>query len=213
MMSEFNTVPSLLGVYQQSEAEKKLMARLGPDAADKAQQFAAQWSQLVAWSWLEPEDYEEQEKPSEEQENLRQAFISVIKELTRYCIAEHYCPGMFVEDIKTQSDLLSQYLNGNTPESGLTLPKVYYQLTNRYDYAFKEEFTQSFVWVVNAERFHGWLAGYNEKDDKFVMVLAYPPRPALSPAVLQASELRDWCQGKGDGGYTPRNPYIPTCIC
>ena len=212
-MSEFNTIASLLGIYQQTDVEKKLMERWGPDATDKAQQFAAQWSQLVAWSWLEPDDYEEQEKPSQEQENLRQELIAVVKELARYGIAEHYCPGMFVEDIKTQSALLSQYLNGDTPESGLTLPKLYYQLTNRYDYAFQKEFTQSLVWLVTVDRFHGWLAGYNETEDKFVMVLAYPPRPALSASVLQVSELRDWSQGKGDGGYTPPNPYIPMCFC
>jgi hypothetical protein len=214
-MSEFNTIASLLGVYTQTNLEKKLIKTLGGDiiAPDITQRFAAQWSQLVAWSWLEPEDYGTEERPSDEQEALRKAFIATVKELGRYCIAEHYCPGMFGKNIKDQSDLLSQYLTGELSEGDLTLPKLYKQLTGKDDYTFKPEFTQHFIWVVTVDRFNGWLAGYNETEDKFVMVLAYPPRPALSPSVLQASDLRQWSQGKGDGDYTPPNPYIPTCIC
>lgn len=222
-MSEFNTIASLLGVYTQTNLEKRLIKKLRGDtiaqdggdtiAQDITQRFATQWSQLVAWSWLEPEDYGAEEQPSAEQENLRQQFIETVKELGRYCIAEHYCPGMFVDNIQAQSDLLSQYLTEEEQESGLTLPQLYKQLTGKDDYTFKKEFTQLFIWVVTVDRFNGWLAGYNEEKDKFVMVIAYPPRPALSPSVLQVSDLRQWSQAKGDGDYTPPNPYIPTCIC
>jgi hypothetical protein len=216
-MSEFNTIPSLLGVYQDTEAETLLKERMGPEAIDITRQVVAQWSQLVAWSWLEPDDYEEQEKPSDEQENLRKGFINALKDLARSCITEHYSPGTFIDQILVGSDTLSQYLNGDISESGLTLPDLYKQLTKKDDYVFQNEFTQIFLWVITLDRFNGWLAGYIEENgnikDKFVLVLAYPPRPALSPSVLTASELRDWSQGLGDGGYTPPNPYIPTCAC
>jgi hypothetical protein len=217
-MSEFNTIPLLLGVYQQTDVEKKLIERLGggTTATEKVQQFAAQWSQLVAWSWLEPSDYEGDKPSNDDREELRLAFIREVKKLARLCIAEHYCPNMSGDQqpIVEQSDRLSEYLAGKlSSKSGLTLPKLYHELTNKDDYAFTEEFTKLFWWVVTVDRFNGWLAGYNEKEDKFVMVVAYPPRPAISPSVLTASDLRDWSQGKGDGGYTPRNPYIPTCMC
>lgn len=216
-MSEFNTIPSLLGVYQDTDAETRLKEKMGAKAIDITRQVVAQWSQLVAWSWLEPDDYEEQEKPSEEQENLRKAFINALKDLARSCITEHYSPGTFIDQIVAGSDTLSQYLNGDLSESGLTLPALYKQLTGKEDYVFQKEFTQIFLWVITLDRFNGWLAGYIEENgnikDKFVLVLAYPPRPALSPSVLTASELRDWSQGKGDGNYTPPNPYIPTCNC
>lgn len=215
-MSEFNTIPLLLGVYQQTDVEKKLMERLGGGATaiDQVQKFATQWSQLVAWSWLEPSDYDG-EKPSDDRESLRLAFIREVKKLARLGLAEHYCPNMFGDQqhIVEQSDRLSEYLAGKLPESGLTLPMLYHELTHRNDYAFTEEFIQHFWWVVTVDRFNGWLAGYNKTADKFVMVVAYPPRPALSPSVLSASELHNWTQGKGDGDYTPRNPYIPTCVC
>lgn len=216
-MSEFNTIQTLVGAYQPTEAEnmlKMLLKGMGLDPTNTTQQFAAQWSQLVAWSWLEPDDYGEHEKPTEAQENLRQEFINAVKELARTCIQEHYCPGMFVDQIIAQSDRLSQYLTGEILVSGLTLLELYKQLNNsQQPYAFTKELMQNFILVVTVDRFNGWLAGYNNKENKFVMVIAYPPRPALSPSVLQASELRQWSQGKGDGGYTPDNPYIPTCAC
>lgn len=216
-MSEFNTIPSLLGVYQEAEAKTRLKEKLGAEATDITRQAIAQWSQLVAWSWLEPDDYEEPEKPSAEQENLRKGFINALKDLARSCITEHYSPGTFIDQIVAGSDTLSQYLNGDISEGCLTLPALYKQLTGKDDYVFQKEFTQIFLWVITLERFNGWLAGYVEENgnikDKFVLVLAYPPRPALSPSVLTVSELRDWSQGKGDGNYTPSNPYIPTCVC
>jgi len=217
-MSEFNTITSLLGVYQDM-AETLLKQRMGNEAIDITRQVVTQWSQLVAWSWLEPDDYEEQEKPSDEQENLRKAFINALKELARSCLTEHYSPGTFIDQIMAGSETLSHYLNGELPENGngLKLPDLYQQLTGKEDYVFKKEFTQNFLWVITLDRFNGWLGGYIEENgnikDKFVLVLAYPPRPALSPSVLTASELRDWSQGKGDGNYTPPNPYIPACNC
>ncbi|MEG4215248.1 hypothetical protein QUA27_08760 [Microcoleus sp. Pol14C6] len=217
-MSELNTIRLLLGTYQQTEVEKKLIEKLGggTTATDKVQRFAAQWSQLVAWSWLEPSDYEGKKTSDDDaQESLRQEFIRVVKELARVCIAEHYCPNMFEDQqhIVEQSDRLSDYLTGKLSKNGLTLPNLYKDLTHRDDYAFTEEFTKLFLWVVSIDRYHGWLAGYNEDKDKFVMVIAYPPRPALSPSVLSASDLHNWIQNKGDADYTPRNPYIPTCMC
>jgi hypothetical protein len=215
-MSEFNTTQSLVSAYQPTQAEddlKTLLKKMELDPTETTQQFAAQWSQLVAWSWLEPHDYSEN-KPNEAQENLRKEFIDAVKKLARSCIQEHYCPGMFVDQIIAQSDRLSQYLTGDISVSDLTLRKLHEQLTNNLKpYVFTKELTQNFIWVVTVDRFNGWLAGYNEKKNKFVMVLAYPPRPAISPSVLTASDLRDWSQGKGDGGYTPSNPYIPTCGC
>ena len=218
-MSEFNTIPSLLGVYQEPEAKTRLKKKLGAEATDITRQAIAQWSQLVAWSWLGPDDYYELNEPSSaEQENLRKAFINALKDLARSCITEHYSPGTFIDQIVAGSDTLSQYLNGElSSENGLTLPALYKQLTGKDDYVFKQEFTQIFLFVITLDRFNGSLAGYIEENgnikDKFVLVLAYPPRPALSPSVLTASELRDWSQGLGDGNYTPANPYIPTCGC
>lgn len=219
-MSDFNTIPSLLGVYQDTDAETRLKKKMGAEATEKTRQVVAQWSQLVAWSWLEPDDYyelQEQDKHSDEEENLRKAFINALKDLARSCITEHYSPGTFIDQILAGSDTLSQYLNGDISESGLTLPALYKQLTGKHDYVFEKEFTQNFLWLITLDRFNGWLAGYIEENgnikDKFVLVLAYPPRPALSPSVLTASELRDWSQGIGDGNYTPPNPYIPTCNC
>ena len=220
-MSEFNTIPSLLGLYQDTPAETKLKEKLGDGKNRKTRRLLTQWSQLVAWSWLGPDDYYElgQDTPSNEQENLRKGFIDAVKELASVCITEHYCPGTCIDQILTRSDILSKYFNGALPESGLKLPALYKQLTGKDDYVFEKEFTQNFLWVITLERFNGWVAGYVEEShngkikDKFVLVLAYPPRPALSPSVLTASELRDWSQNPEADGYTPPNPYIATCNC
>ena len=126
-MSEFNTIPSLLGVYQEAEAKTRLKEKLGTEATDITRQAIAQWSQLVAWSWLGPDDYYElqQETPSADQENLRKAFINALKDLARSCITEHYSPGTFIDQIVAGSDTLSQYLNGElSSENGLTLPAL-----------------------------------------------------------------------------------------
>lgn len=216
---KFHTVLSLMDEYELGEIEKKVRATLGSErkAIDITQRFTTQWSQLVAWSWLEPNDYKEGEKPSSEQENLRKAFISAVEDLARSCIANCYSP---IEEIYTKSDLLSQYLNGKIPQSGLTLPELYKDklryrsdMTDKPEYVFDKEYTQNFIWMITVDRFHGWFVGYDEANNKFLMVLAYPPRPAFSPSVLEPSDLIQWSKNRGKGGYIVPNPYIPTCAC
>lgn len=219
-MSPFNPLRSLLLSPEQVEAEKKLDAKFNEDQRRLA---AKQWSQLVAWSWLTPDDYTE-ELPSPESETLRLAFIDVVKALAQSDIENFYsAENNFDKAVKASSQALSNMLSGETCQDSLTLPKLYQNLTNEDNYIFSKmltdkdgkerRFADFFWWGIMVDRFTGSCISYDESTDRYVLLLAYPPRPSLNSSVLTAHELFEWSSGKGTGNYLPDNPYIPTCNC
>ncbi len=199
------------------------------------QKLAKQWSQLVVWSWLEPTDYPQ--RLGDDEEGLRLKFIETVKELARLNIR-----GLYEKELADQpdpnnpdlnifeavSEQLSKLLSGKTTvgSNKLTLPALYKKLTDpegqaSSDYVFNtkigsRDFTDYFVWGILIDRFTGVCVEHLDKDkpneDKFVVLLAYPARPALSPSVLTLKELQEWIADKGSG-YLHPNPYIPTCNC
>jgi len=225
-MGQFNTIDSFRSPngYKLTEAEQKLIEEIKniydcskETAQKKLQELAKQWSQLVAWSWLNLKTDYPNYTPLKGEEKLQENFIDVVKELARFGLMEHYCPDMYKEKIKQLSDTLSKYLNWDKAQMTIDLGKVYNNFTKQNDdnsnYGFQANVTNKILWLVTIDHFHGWVAGYNDHEDKFIMVLAYPPCPAISPSVLEKSDLISWIENKGDGEYTSTNPYIPTCVC
>lgn len=206
--NSLDRILDILGTEDKFEAQTKLRERF---AVTDIQKAVTQWSQLIAWSWLEPEDYPADQQPSADQEQLRSAFIEAIQATALILIREHYQPGDLIEDMQRRSDELSKILNGTAPEgSSLTLPQLYQKLTGKNDYIFTQELTDQFLWVTSVERFTGICAGFY--NDKIVQLLACPPRPV--PSVLKGQVLRQWAtQGDTQDPYTPPSPYIPTCNC
>lgn len=200
----------ILGTKDEVEAQTKLEEKFSYEEMDRA---LNQWSVLCAWSWLEPNEYPQNKKPSADEENLRHAFIDAIKKSAMTLTKERYAPGDWIGDIKRASYEISEILNGEKPEKcKIKLPDLYEKITGKKDYFFTEEHTKSFLWVISVERFTGLCAGYLPEKDMIVHLLAYPPRP--TPSTLSTKELVDWSgQKNADGEYYPPTPYIPTCNC
>jgi hypothetical protein len=233
-----NPLRSLLSL-EHIEAEDALNKKFVEASEPLAlQKLAKQWSQLVVWSWLEPSDYPQ--RPGDDEEGLRQTFIATVKELARLNIRGLYEKELAdardpnnsnLNPFEVVSEQLSALLRGKKVGSNpLTLPALYNQLTNQdpasSDYVFNKtignktigtrNFTDYFVWGILIDRFTGVCVEHLDKDnpdkDKFVVLLAYPARPALNPSVLTLEELQEWIADTGDG-YLHPNPYIPTCNC
>jgi hypothetical protein len=213
-----NPLRSLL-TPEQIKAEEALNIKF---TSEQLQKLAKQWSQLVVWSWLEPTDYPQ--PPSDNEEKLRQKFIEIVKELAHVNIR-----GLYEEELgnsnpnplEEASEDLSKLLRGETQVASLALPELYNNLTGQKptssDYIFNRTiqtkiFTDYFVWGILIDRFTGVCVDYLADKDKFVVLLAYPSRPALSPSFLTLKELQEWIADKGSG-YLHPNPYIPTCNC
>ena len=210
-ISPLDRMLDILGTTDKIEAKQQLDRKFPGGDLKKA---TTQWSQLVAWSWLEPDDYPADRQPTPAQEDLRAIFIAAIKATALILIQEQYQAGELLEDIKTRSDQLSDILNGTTKSSNssIGLPDLYQQITNKNDYFFTKDHTNSFLWVTSIQRFTGICAGYLTEADQIVQVLAYPPRPTSS--TLPTEELRTWSQQENtQGSYLPPTPYIPTCNC
>jgi hypothetical protein len=232
MVSNPNPLRSLLSPAH-TEAEDALNAKF-VDNPLALQKLAKQWSQLVVWSWLEPTDYPQQ--LGDDEEGLRQTFIETVKGLASLNIRGLYekelanAPDPNNPDLnpfEAVSEQLSALLSGKTTvgNNKITLPALYNRLTKQdpasSDYIFNKtigtrNFTDYFVWGILIDRFTGICVEHLDKDkpdkDKFVVLLACPARPALSPSVLTLKELQEWIADKGTG-YLHPNPYIPTCNC
>jgi hypothetical protein len=200
----------ILGTEDKFEAQTKLQEKFGEE---KIEQAVNQWSVLCAWSWLEPDDYPDAQKPSDDEEKLRLAFIKAIKATALTLIKEHYKPGASFKEITARSNDLSNILNGTEPKNyKIKLPELYKKITSKKDYVFTKELTNSFLWLTSVDRFNGMCAGYLPEQKKIVQILAYPPRPI--PSTLSTQELIDWSeQKKTKEEYYPATPYIPTCNC
>ncbi|NET62357.1 MAG: hypothetical protein F6K47_41520, partial [Symploca sp. SIO2E6] len=179
-MTQFDTIVNkvngFLPSYQKTQAEEELEKKFD---LNQVQQLIKQWSSLVVWSWLEltnyPQDY--QNKPTPEEEYLRQDFIYQVKDLARLNMQEHYCPNMFTDIIKLRSQQISNYLIGKQPQTGLNLSALSQKITGQQDNIFND-FSKNCWWLISVDEFHGWLLDYKENQGKSVIVLAYPPCPA-----------------------------------
>lgn len=208
--SPLDRILGILGTEDKFEAQTRLSEKFSEEIVYKA---VTQWSQLVAWSWLEPADYPADRKPTDDEEALRNAFVAAIKATAMVFVRENYSPGEAIAEIKAKSSELADILSGQAPKKAkITLPKIYHKITSKDDYVFTDKLTDKFLWIASVERFTGVCAGYLPEDDQIVQILAYPPRP--TPSTLTGKDLLDWSRKTDtDKNYIPPSPYIPTCNC
>jgi len=218
-MTQFklNTVDRLIkgSEYQPTDAESKMEFTFGSPAV---KDMVTEWSRLVAWSWLESDD-----KTSETEKNLKQKFIDIVEKIGAETVQLHYCPQMETDTLLNASAELSNLLKHQD------FIDLYKERTGNPLFGFLQEvkvpgseetvtLADKCVWLMTLDHFSGWVAGTMEVDgqEKFLVVLSYPPRPAMaaegSPFLTKA-KIEEWSAGKGDGGYMPPSPYIPTCGC
>ncbi|NEQ75795.1 MAG: hypothetical protein F6K23_23780 [Okeania sp. SIO2C9] len=62
--------------------------------------------------------------------------------------------------------------------------------------------------------FNGWITDPDPNSPHMLtVVIAFPPRPALSDATVTNTELEDWIDNRSPVKFMSENPYIPTCSC
>ncbi|MEM8643104.1 MAG: hypothetical protein AAGG51_30450 [Cyanobacteria bacterium P01_G01_bin.54] len=237
-MSSFNPAPfNPLRGFLTSEnifAERQLDEAFTLEQRKAAVQH---WSQLVAWSWLTPDDLarvpDSSDSISPQSEALRRLFIMTLKDLARWGLQNYYladaaCAAM----VKEHSQKLSDLLAGRTRVDGLNLPDFYEKHLGKQPLIFAQEvegriFADYFWFGVQVDHYWGMVVDYAAGDTadvdatgttgKFTLLISYPARPSLeNPDVLTRKELYDWATYEGSeefGQYYPPNPYIPTCIC
>lgn len=97
----------------------------------------------------------------------------------------------------------------------LTLADVYNKLMpNQQDYVFEGIYLSNFYAEVITDEYNGSVSfDFFGKDNptgksKFIVVIPYPPKPALSELTVTNEELSTWAKS---GSYVPPhyNPYIP----
>lgn len=218
-MTQFklNSVDRLLNIYKDTKtvAEASMESSFGSSAV---QDMVTHWSQLVAWSWIEPET-----DTSPIEKALKQEFVTTVQKIGSETVKLHYCPDMATDELVAASDALSALLKNET------FVDLYKKRTQNDSFVFTEPSLQKVdgehatlvdkcIWLITVDHFTGWVAGTAEHDgeEKFVVVMSYPPRPALAESkdspFLTKQKLQDWSQGVRSD-YLPESPYIPTCGC
>lgn len=218
-MTQFklNSVDRLLDTYKDTKtvAEGTMEKTFGSSAV---QDMVTHWSQLVAWSWLEPEA-----DASPVEKELKHKFVKTVQKVGSETVKLHYCPDMETDELVDASEALSTLMKDED------FIDLYKKRTQNESFVFTEPSLQKIdgehttlvdkcIWMITVDHFTGWVAGTAEQDgeEKFVVVMSYPPRPALAESddspFLTKKKLQDWSQGVRSD-YVPESPYIPTCGC
>lgn len=207
MVDQFNTPPT-------TSLPEELR---NPEDLARIKRVITQWSQLAAWSWtthLAFDDDDDNQTKKGEELTLKQYFSKLLKNqaMSRMAATE-YGDLESAEKARISSDTIKQVLMGKetAPHIKLTLPEVYQQLTEQTDFIFSDPFIDQFRFEVTVDSFTGSIRKNeeNNKSEKYVAVIAYPPRPALSEFTVTEQQLNDWMRDKGSGDYLPPSPYIP----
>jgi hypothetical protein len=88
------------------------------------------------------------------------------------------------------------------------------------DESVKSMFKEMFYVRVITNSFVGKIIYAQGKDasspdkDKYILELAYPPRPQLSDITITEEKLSIWANKPTDGSYeVPPSCYVPWCVC
>lgn len=103
-------------------------------------------------------------------------------------------------------------IKGILEESELTIQQILGIPDDDYPFT-KTGFMEILHPVINLDSFSGGLSSYDYALRKFIVVLAYPPRPEFSPATVQKEKVVNWAQDNNNGNWLPPSAYIPTCGC
>ncbi|MEM8639705.1 MAG: hypothetical protein AAGG51_12940 [Cyanobacteria bacterium P01_G01_bin.54] len=217
----------------------ELEERLNAVEKGLPEKMSEQWSQLVAWSWLSKNNWEQSSggdaPPGYNQ--LRRKFIDVVKNLAYYTMLNYYSQDAYFSRPRSEADQasvefcsleLSKLLTGETEVAGKSLPTLFNTLTGE-DLVFATKEIQSggqsillanFFWFgIQVDRFTGSCVAYDQNNDRYTLLLAYPPRPEVSEnpetinAPLTTSDLYTRIVDGYDEGNPNQNPYIATCNC
>ncbi len=184
-----------------------------PENSAKIRIIIKQWTQLIAWTWTDFLAFEQDETNKDEEKQLKEYFSSILKKQALFRMAAiEYGDVQSAKSAEETSKALKEVLTSSKTAPGikLTLSEVYKQLTTN-DYIFTDPLIQEFRFEVTVDSFTGNISyDYNEETkEKYLAIIAYPPRPALSEFTVTEDQLKSWIQDNSSGNYLPPSAYIP----
>jgi len=217
--------------------ETKLPQELNtPEYWSELKAFGKQWSQLVAWAWTDCLAYanierEQENNPFAEQEQkLKEFFINLLQQQAVNANIYINCGAPEAQEGAEQfsQDIRNLLLGDNdaVPAVGdlgieITLSDVFQKFNDKPLLATAEpDFTKMFIMRVISDAFIGKLTyapgkdANSPKEDKYILELTYPPRPALGSATVTEEELFNWVKNQTPGNsYFPPSVYLPWSVC
>lgn len=190
-----------------------------------------QWSRITAWTWSSCLAFAGESTEKVEQEKALKALL--IKTLQNQAqSADAFISygnsksedkaNTLAEDIKnlllSRNDKVSKLYKDPNITLTLTLDKLYQKLTGDQRRLITTEdatIEEMFLVRVITNAFSGSIDYALDEcgkriPNKYVFVIAYPPRPALSEVTVTEQQLTDWAFNITPGGsYLPPSPYIP----
>lgn len=191
---------------------------------DIFQDGCKQLSQLIAWMWLDENIAEIED--NEQVELLKKLFDAILKyqafnnnELGCNAIAAILKGENQAAYEELQKDPNIKFSDIIDKVPSLKLGDVYGKLVpqngEKNEYKFKGNYLDNFYTVVTTDDFNGSLSFdfFGTKNPtrkpKFIVVIPYPAKPALSNFTVSEEELKTWA--KDEDKYLPPNwnPFIP----
>jgi len=181
----------------------------------------------------------EKEEKLKEEEKLKNFFIQVLQEQALYRNAvniyedDRMKRSAFQASFNIKKLLLGKNEDIDDSEIAqlkLTLPDVYEALIgSKKESVCGEECMKEYHVEVLTDSFSGSFEEIpdpqafieeakkhiDEKDHqyiegvKYIVRIAYPPRPAFSPATITEEKLKEWISNKNPNDYLPPSSYIP----
>jgi hypothetical protein len=180
--------------------------------------FGVQWSQLIALFWCDS-------LLTKDESVLRDGFLKLLQEQAKNTEIHIKCDAPeALTPAEAASDKIKNLLLGNTNIGGITLSNLLEKHTTQplmttVKEDVKEMFEKLFFVRVITNSFVGKITyargeDATSPDKKYILELAYPPRPELSAITISKEVLRDWAIKTTDGSYTvPPSCYVPWCVC
>lgn len=184
--------------------------------------FGVQWSQLIALCWC---DFPLTPPLTSDEIELKTKFIELLQVQAKNTEIHMKCdaPEALTPAVNASKEI-KDLLLGTTNINGITLSTLLVKYTTQplmttVDVNVKEMFEKLFFVRVITDSFVGKIIyargeDATSKSEKYILELAYPPRPELSDITISKGTLEGWATRTTDGTYTvPPSCYVPWCVC
>lgn len=184
----------------------------------------SQWSQVTAWFLTGCLAFASDKEKAEKEQLLKTFLFDQLKIQAQSSSAfiAYGDPGMKTIANAASKNIRNLLLGKNDKVENLpsgidfTLSDVIKELTGKPLITVKNpEFGNMFLFQVTTNSFTGSVERAKDENsqvipNKYVLFLAFPPRPVLNGFTVTDQQLYDWANNLNTGGnYLPPSPYIP----
>jgi len=195
-----------------------------PELLPKVRKGVSQWSRVTAWLWTDCLAFADDPQKAQLEQDLKSFLIDILKSQAQNADAYiAYGDPSSKTTANALSETIRNLLLGKNdqilslpPEITFTLSDVIEKLTGEALITVTDPpFGEMFLFQVTTNSFSGTVEqAKDEKGEdipyKYVLYLAFPPRPELGELTVTEQQLFDWANNLIPGGsYLPPSAYIP----